>query len=535
MEYEILRPGTVFKSDTVYKADGDLIDIYEADTTYLNDKIYLSYSEFNHGYLKTAFFLKGLKNVVLDFSGAVLKLHGRIQPFLIDDCRNITIRGVTVEYERSFHTEFRIISNTDGELRLKKLPEFPCRVENGYLIPYGRHWENRTLNIGDMWMQVFDTVTGDGVGFIVGVIGENIQLHETPPCEVHRFKVREDNGDVILIGKAPENWNSRMTLVLAHEWRDVSSAFICRSRDISIVNYRILNGAGMGILGMYTKNITIDHLILRRDKQSHGVIANVADAVHLIACFGKITIKDSIIEGMVDDALNIHSNYMEIKKCEGNVLRLFRHPMSHCVNAYFKLIGEGDIISIHEGQTMAVRGNFIVRDVKILDECHIEVTADRKIDCLKGDLVENISTQPEVEITGSVFAKANSHLRLQTRGITTVENCDISLPLLLTGDTNYWYESSPVNDLMISRCRFIGARGFIRSCPDFVPCDDAPWYHENVRIFDNTFEQPLAFQASHTNGIVFENNSCLDNSVEPHIRIQDCGTLVTDEKTIVEK
>ncbi len=56
-----------------------------------------------------------------------------------------------------------------------------------------------------MWMQVFDTVTGDGVGFAVGVIGENIQLHETPPCEVRHFKVREDNGDVILIGKVPAN------------------------------------------------------------------------------------------------------------------------------------------------------------------------------------------------------------------------------------------------------------------------------------------------------------------------------------------
>ncbi len=323
--------------------------------------------------------------------------------------------------------------------------------------------------------------------------------------------------------------------MLAHEWRDVSSAFLCRSKDISIVNYRILNGAGMGILGMYTENITIDRLLLKRDKLSHGVIANVADAVHLIACSGKILIKDSIIEGMVDDALNIHSNYLEIEECDGNALKLFRHPMSHCVNAYFKLIGDGDRIDIHKGQTMAVRDEFIVRDVKVLDECHIEVTADREVDCLKGDLIENISTQPEVEIIGSVFAKANSHLRLQTRRKTTIENCDISLPLLLTGDTNYWYESSPVNDLTISRCRFIGARGLIRSCPDFVPCEEAPWYHENIRVCDNTFDHPLAFQASRTNGIIFENNRCSDNSTELHIRLQDCGTLVTDEKTIVEK
>lgn len=73
MNHEILRPGTVFRSDTIYKAAGGLIDIDEEDTTYLDDKVYLSYSEFNHGYLRTAFFLKGLENVVLDFSGAVLR------------------------------------------------------------------------------------------------------------------------------------------------------------------------------------------------------------------------------------------------------------------------------------------------------------------------------------------------------------------------------------------------------------------------------------------------------------------------------
>ncbi len=527
MTYETLKPGVSLQSNAVYTAADRHIHVREQDTVTLDDEIYLSVSEYNGGRLKTAFYLNGLENVTLDFSGARLTLHGLIQPFLLDRCKNVVIKNVAVEYERSLCTELEIIENSGGELRLRPLPKFPCRVENGYLIPYGDDWENRALNVGSMWIQAFDTVTCEGAGMLVGVIGEEIRLHETPPCEVNHLKVREENGDIILTGNIPASWDSSMTVVISHELRDISSAFICRSENISFESYRIINGAGMGILGMYTRNLTLDRLILTRDRLSHGIATNCADAVHLISSSGRVVIRDSVIEGMIDDALNIHSNYLEVEEVCGDTLRLLRHRESHFVNAYFQLLGEGDCICVHAGHTLAERCRLTARSVRVLDSYRLEVVADGALSAIcAGDLVENLSTQPEVTVENCVFGKANTHLRLQTRGRTLLFGCVSSLPVLLTGDTNYWYESSPCRDLTVTGCTFRGPRGVIRSIPEFVPCKDAPWYHENLRIIGNSFTAENALTAHYTNDIVFLENTHEGDGAPLRISLHDCGRVV---------
>lgn len=535
MHKDILKPGVPLQSDTIYVAQETHYHIYEQDTVYLDNDLYLSFSEFHHGCLQAAFYLHGLKNVELDFAGAIITLHGRIQPFLLDSCENVTIRNVTVEYDRSFYTELEIIRNENDNLHLRPLPQFPCRVENGYLIPYGSHWENRSLNQGDMFLQAFDTVTGEGTGLAVVVIGERVSLHDTPPCEVQHLKVREHNGEIILSGNIPPEWDHTMTVVLAHEFRDISSVYLCRSSTITISNYRILNGAGMGVLGMYSKNITIERLLLTRDARSHGIIANVADAIHLIASSGSIVIRDCICEGMVDDALNIHTNYLEVTEAKGTVLKVLRHKESHMLNAHFQLLGIGDCIAIHNGLSMENRQTTVIRDFRVLDNYHLEIhTADVIKAAAAGDLVENLSTQPDILIEHCTFGKANSNLRLQTRGKTKVSNCKISIPLMLTGDTNYWREASPIQDLTICSNRFTGARAIIRSIPEnFVPTPAAPYYHQNVRIVNNQFTEQNVLEANDTDNIVFRDNTCIGTKEPFTIRLCRCGHVDTDENSII--
>mgnify|MGYP006864423003 CR=1 FL=1 len=89
MKEEHLTPGTALCSDTYYRFEGDILDVSLSDTQHITDRIYLSLTAFHRGALDTAFYLHGLKNVVLDFGGATLFLRGRIQPFIVDECENI--------------------------------------------------------------------------------------------------------------------------------------------------------------------------------------------------------------------------------------------------------------------------------------------------------------------------------------------------------------------------------------------------------------------------------------------------------------
>ena len=535
MKKQIWTPFSVIESDTEYTAEQDRYEIGLSDAARLSDEAYLSVSEFHPGYLDAAVYIKGKKDVTLDFGGATLYLRGRIQPFLLDGCENVTIRNVTVEYDRSFYTEMRIVKNENGRLSLNRLPKFPCRVENGYLIPYSDTWENRELHIGDMFVQVFDAETGEGKGLTVAAIGEEILLHDTPPCEVKHFRVSEEAGGIMLSGDIPPDWDSSMVAVFAHETRDKSSVMVCRSKDIAIENYRILNGAGMGIAGMYTRNLSIRRLVLARDSRSHGVVTNAADAVHLAACSGKIELTDCRIEGMIDDALNVHNNYYEICAVEGNRLTALRHPQCHALNAYFQAFGERDEIAVYRGRTLAEKCRAKIENVKVLDRNRIEIRVTGDVSAVQaGDLLENLSTQPELTIKNCSFGKANSHLRLQTRGKTRVENCRISLPLMFTGDQNYWFEASPARDAAIENCEFLKPYGSVRLVPDgFTPTEEAPYYHRGVKIRNCTFENPVALIARDSDGIEFTGNR-LKEGGKPEIRLENCRTERTDGCAVLE-
>ena len=535
MNKYILAPNVKFENNCVYTAVSDIVEGSVFDTSRTYDRGFLSVHDNNRGYLDVAFNLCGLRNVTLDFNGATLFLRGRIQPFIIDDCENITIRNVTVEYDRSFFTEFDIISNENGELRMSPKAKFPYRVENGYLIPYSETWENRDLNRGGMFLQTYDTQSGDGRGAIVVVIGEEIIRDETPPCTVLHLKVRENNGDVILYGDdIPHNWDLGMTAVLSHEMRDKSSVFIRRSRNIKIENYRILNGAGMGIIAMYTENLTLDALKLYHDGRSHGLATNAADAVHLAACKGKITIKNSVFENMTDDAVNIHTNFVSVLSGDENKIRVLKNPASHCLDAYFQKHGTGDIIAVYNGNTMEKKDEYCLTGCRIIGDCETELIADHDVGKINaGDLIENLSTQPELYITDCVFGKANSHLRIQTRGKTVIENCRCSLPVLLTGDTNYWYEASPVNDMTVCGCEFKG-NGRIIPSPEFTPTAKAPYYHSGVKIIKNSFETNEPINAYGTDEILFEKNinSCFRDM---RIVLKSCGKCVSDNCEVIRQ
>ncbi len=522
-------PGMEFESDTVYVADCAKYDIYGSDTVKLTQPTYLSIYDKNFGSLDTAFYLNGLKNVVLDFNGATLTLHGRLQPFVIDNCENITVKNVTVEYERTVFTEFEILDRTEDSLTLKPSEKFPCRIENGCLIPYCNEWENTRLNYGDMFMQSFDNGTRQGRGITVIVIGDEVFRNDSPPCEVLQMRVREESGNIIMTGNISKDFQPGQTVVLTHEVRDKSSVFICRSESVTVENYRIINGAGMGIISMYAKDLVIDGLKLTKDERSHGMVTNAADAMHLVANKGKIEIKNCLVEGMVDDALNIHTLYYEAESAEGNTLHAYRHPHSHSQNTYYQIFGVGDKIAVYKGQSLELRQTATITDINLINGQYIDFITDTALeDIQKGDLIENLSTQPEVYIHDCTFGKANTHLRLQTRGDTLIENCETELPIWLTGDTDYWFEASPSENTVIRNCKFKGKHAQIRACPEYKPTEKAPYYHFGLKIENNIFDTKDALSLRLTKNIVFKNNKHSDGSKELHVHLDRCTDFFTE-------
>ena len=126
------------QSDTKYVIDkGD----YEIGVSQTHERfLYLSN---NDGSVKRiAFLLENLKNVVMDFSGSTLTFQGRITPFIIRDCVNVTLKNFTVAYDRPFFTCGKTLEHGGDYAKIRiDSKKFPYRIENGAMIAYGKYWE----------------------------------------------------------------------------------------------------------------------------------------------------------------------------------------------------------------------------------------------------------------------------------------------------------------------------------------------------------------------------------------------------------
>lgn len=508
---------TVFENNNAYIFEGERISFNLADTTRLEEKIYRAIYPSSKTWLDTAVYLKDLSNVTLDFGGAILYLEDdSIQPFVLDNCENVTIKNVIVEYERSMMDEMDIVDIKDGEIWFKQTEKqkkhFPMKVENGNLIPVAGKKKYTNSLKEPHFFNLYDKETRLSRSMCLVRVGTELPVipWETFPYKSYELVAEQRGEFIVLKGELPPNIMKDVTCAQCHAARDLNSCFIIRSKNTRLENFRVLNGGGMGILGMYSENITLDGVKYFYDERSHGIATNAADAVHLISCFGKVEIVNSVFESMKDDALNIHCNYYTVESVEDGVIHAKLNTDVQAnpgVNAYFKMFGEGDNIAVYRKNTTLQKQKLSIEHVEVTDDFRSDLYVSGDVSGIEaGDTIENLSIQADLHIKNCRLGKALTHLRIQTRGKILIEDSECELEILLSGDKNYWFEGSPVEDMTIRNCRFLTDHARIVSRPAYEICEESPYYHSGVKVIGNTFDTKTALNFAHCKNVLFENN-----------------------------
>jgi len=207
---------------------------------------------------------------------------------------------------------------------------------------------------------------------------------------------------------------------------------------------------------------------------------------------------------MIDDALNVHSNFRTVKEAKGS--EIYTH-LASCEQQANDLYRVGDEIAVYRGKTLEEAARYTIRAIESVDQTVKKFTLDRPvIDHAEGDLIENLTANCDVMIENCVFGKANSHLRLQSRGKFEIRNCETELPLLLSGDASFWFESGPVTDLTVENCRFVGEHAKIDIRSEVFPTEKEPYYHRNLKFLNNEFDVGEPICGGYADGIVFRGN-----------------------------
>lgn len=531
------RIGTVFESNTEYYAEQDEYHIYPENAIPAIDCWYTTATGHDEPLL-SAFVMRDLENVTVDLGGAMLMFHGRIQCFALFDCRNITLKNFSIDYDRPFYTQGSVVDSEKGSFTLKIPDVFRYRVADGDFIAEGENWE-RSLNFGAPLFQTYDAATmglSSTTPMILAVVGKKTDPQENPPCPIYELLAEDLGENRVRFTGTPDFFVPHVGEIIAftHENRHKNGFHFECCEDLVCENIRLLHISAMAVLANLCHNLTFRNFSCFADERTGERIITVnADILHGFHCTGTVLVENCRFENMLDDALNFHGNYMICEaQADGHTLRLINKSAGM---GHMPMYLPGDTIRVYRGSTQEFRADYTVVSSEYMpgpENRLLVKVAEPVSDFNAGDIVES-QRMPEIIIRSCNAGHARGGYRISSGKRVLMENCVFeNTPIMFTGDTNYWYENTPVRDVTIRDSRFVYYPGGdpIVSVPIFTPTDKVRYYHSGIRILNNRFtdcRKGLMYMRQ-TDGVEFAGNT-VDKDCDPTIRVEACDHVSIKE------
>lgn len=463
--------------------------------------------------------IHNVRDLVIDGAGARFVAHGRLTLFLIEACRNVTIRNFSLDWERPYISQASIVAlgadHVDLAIDRKR---YPYRIEAGKIRFTGETWEREVDP--ESYSTAYDPRSG-------AVLYGTRDYPLSDRNAIFRGEVREMAPDTIrFFGPVDRPLPVGTELALYHGRYLANAITAVKCRDLRFEKIDLFHSPGMGIYGLRCENILLKDVCTVVNRDENRRFSCVADAFHFTNCRGWIELDGCDCDGQGDDALNIHGTYIRITGISKDRRQIEllgdRFPAERVFDA-------GDEIWPISRETVS-RGerNRIERIVRKNGK-RLVVELQKPLDnqLRVEDFIENASWVADVSIHNCRFGRANRArgILLTSPGKVVVRNNRFSsagTAILIEGDINYWYESGAVRDLEIRDNLFDncgtsasnnGGTGWgeavISITPSFRPADEeAPAYHRNIRIRNNlirTYDRPL-IHARSVGELQFVNN-----------------------------
>ncbi|MBC7625682.1 right-handed parallel beta-helix repeat-containing protein [Ferruginibacter sp.] len=458
--------------------------------------------------------LEHLKNITVDGNGSDFIFHDRMQPITIDNCENIYIKNINIDWDIPLTAQGQVMAVTPEYIDVAINAESPYVIEQGKIFFTGEGWKSELSRWGvmefDKDTKLIAPQTGDesclGRGY-----GEYIanEISKGLVRMSHRFK------------RLPALGNY---LVLRHSARDHAGVFITTSRNVTFENINMFQNAGLGILSQYSENLTFKKVNCIPNPAKNRILSGHDDGFHYSNCKGQITADSCRFAALMDDPINVHGTSVQIIKkiSSKKLLCKFMHEQS----IGFTWARKGEQVSFIENKAMnsfgvAVVQSFVARDPEIFE---LVFKDDIPAATIVGDALENLDWVPDVLIKNSFFGSNRARgILVTTPGKVIIENNifeSSGSAILISGDANDWFESGAVKDVTIRNNTFNDpcltsmyqfCEGIISIDPIIPMPDNNKPFHRNINIENNTFhpfDYPVLYAKS-TAGLRFNNNTII--------------------------
>ena len=461
-------------------------------------KVYYEANTINAGPKVCAFHFENVKNLVIDGRGSHLIFHQEIQPFTFDNCENITLKNVTIDWEQPFIAQAEVLRVNDRYMDIALNPkETPYHLEEGKIffdVGNGRtnEWK-QTLEI-DRKERYIVPQTGD-----LPCLGEGWNAYTaeaTMPGIVRlhfNFKRKPQIGNF---------------LIMQHATPTHAGVFISESNKITIKNLRLYHAAGSGILVQYSKNIEFDGYQAIPNRTRMRYFGGGFDGLQIVNCQGNVLVNNCTFEGLINQPVTIHSISVSVDEVmSANQIKCSYLDKQNEIQNWAR---SGDRINF-----IGANSTNTIKTITDIDEQQFSLLFEQPVptNLQTATIIENLSWIPDLTIKNSNFKNSRaSGLVVATSGKVEIENNTFESSgsaIRIAGDANTSQKTGGATDVSISSNIFTSLcntsayryNEAIISIYPIIPAlnDDTPVFHRNISIQNNlfnSFDYPLLYALS---------------------------------------
>nr|WP_321486635.1 right-handed parallel beta-helix repeat-containing protein [uncultured Draconibacterium sp.] len=461
-------------------------------------KVYYEANTINAGPKVCAFHFENVKNLVIDGRGSHLIFHQEIQPFTFDNCENITLKNVTIDWEQPFIAQAEVLRVNDRYMDIAINPkETPYHLEEGKIffdVGNGRtnEWK-QTLEI-DRKGRYIVPQTGD-----LPCLGEGWNAYTaeaTMPGIVRlhfNFKRKPQIGNF---------------LIMQHATPTHAGVFISESNKITIENLRLYHAAGSGILAQYSKNIEFDGYQAIPNRTRMRYFGGGFDGLQIVNCQGNVLVNNCTFEGLINQPVTVHSISVSVDEVmSANQIKCSYLDKQNEIQNWAR---SGDRINFIGANSINT-----IKTITDIDEQHFSLLFEQPVptNLQAATIIENLSWIPKLTIKNSNFKNSRaSGLVVATAGKVEIENNTFESSgsaIRIAGDANTSQKTGGATDISISGNIFTSLcntsayhyNEAIISIYPIIPAlnDNTPVFHRNISIQNNlfnSFDYPLLYALS---------------------------------------
>ncbi|MBQ7115663.1 MAG: right-handed parallel beta-helix repeat-containing protein [Clostridia bacterium] len=469
-------------NDTVVLEKDKLYDVRQDDSFILKG-FFCSNTAKKHenpdGTRFSAIYLNGKKNITIDGNGATLLIHGKMTPILLNNCENITIKNLTIDYACPTMAEFKVLSNENGAFVIEINKDCLYRVEGNNLIWQGEN----DLNGVPYWE---DSYIGNR---------RHIKLID-PETDIPRdfrradlnFEAIEDLGNnqlKVTLVKKDADFPVGAVLQTRNIVRDQTGSLFQRCKNLNFENLRVKFMHGLGMVSQFCENVTYKSCDFT--PADHRTITSTADFFQFSGCKGDIIIENCKANGAHDDYINVHGTHLRIIEADyenNSMIVRFMHDESWGFQAF----EVGDELEFIKWNNLQPYAQTKVKAYKKLNDSDILLCLDRALPEIEigKDVVENATWTPNLYVRNCDFGRTSGRgILCTTRGEVIIENNRFyklwGPALLMEDDCNFWFESGYSK-------RVVFRNNVIDTCDHGTTYPNAPVIRYTPKIMDENFK-----------------------------------------------